>query len=134
MTAPIRNMFCALLAAAALSAPALAAEDEGEAAYGLYAIVYSRGPGWDDSRAFLEQDLRPHGAYLAGLHRDGRLLAAGPLFGPEGGLVILRAQSLEEAEAMMAEDPAVLNGVFTGEVREWRTRFVSEDPLPATLR
>jgi len=52
-----------------------------------------------------------HLAYLAGLNAQGRLLISGRRVPPVGGVVVLRADSLEEAQAIMAEDPFAKAGV-----------------------
>jgi uncharacterized protein len=126
----IRAALGAGIAAAGLAVPAIAQEAEVR----LFAIIYPPGPGWDETRPMMEQGLRPHGEYLNELFQEGRLLVAGPLFGPEGGLVIVQAGNLAEAEAMMAADPAVQAGIFAGEIQEWRTRFVADAPLPVILQ
>ncbi len=38
--------------------------------------------------------------------------------------------SLDEAAAMMARDPAVTSGMFTGELHAWTPAFRSDQPLP----
>lgn len=63
-----------------------------------------------------------HFAYLQGLLAVGKLRHAGrtqvesPL-----GLVLLEAENLDEARALLAADPAVSGGVFVGEVFPYRT-------------
>jgi uncharacterized protein YciI len=126
----MRMAVMAVMAAVMVTVPVMADERNLQ----LFVITYQPGPNWDHSRPLMEQSLRPHGEYMSQLFRDGSLLAAGPLFEPEGGLVILQAARLEEAEAMMAADPAVQTGLFEGRVQEWRTRFVADAPLPVTLR
>ena len=86
----------------------------------LYVIHYRPGPAWKAGRPLAEQGLERHGAYMRDLAGRGELLAAGPLSTTEGGLVILRVESLEAATARMEADPAVQAGQFIGEVSVWR--------------
>ncbi len=76
-----------------------------------------------------QQDLKAHGAYHATLVRENRAVAAGGYLGMDGGLAIVRAADLPEAQAILAADPAIMNGVFIADVRQWRPRFHSDKPL-----
>jgi hypothetical protein len=73
----------------------------------------------DDDAAALQD---AHLAHLADLHRDGFLLAAGPLLGgPDSafrGLCILNAGP-DRARQLMEEDPAVRAGRFSAVVLPW---------------
>lgn len=86
----------------------------------LYVINYRPGPTWLHGRPLKEQELEPHGAYLRELALRGDVLVAGPLTTTEGGLVVLRADTIEAARAIMQADPAVEAGKFLGEVSVWR--------------
>ena len=63
-----------------------------------------------------------HLAYLARLHEEGHLLAAGPVQGPAGfpiaGVCIYR-DTAEDARALAERDPAVRAGVFRVELFSW---------------
>ncbi|WP_194955133.1 YciI family protein [Sphingopyxis solisilvae] len=86
----------------------------------LFAIVYEPGPVWKRGMPLAQQNLGEHGQYMRRLAADGVLILAGPLMTSEGGLVILRADDLEAARALMDADPAVQKGQFVGTVSEWR--------------
>lgn len=116
--AGIRKVAIAAAAALMLAfAPAIARES---AMTAIYAIRYTPGPAFKPGVPLMRQDLAAHGAYMRELADAGIILAAGPLMTHEGGLVLLRAESLEAAQARMAADPAVVAGVFVGKVSEWR--------------
>jgi hypothetical protein len=70
-----------------------------------------------------------HLAYLASLHGDGRLLAAGPVRGgpgnPIAGICILRCE-VEEARSLLEADPAVRAGLYRVDVVSW---FVPEGTI-----
>lgn len=66
-----------------------------------------------------------HLAYLRGLQERGHLFLAGPFVGEDGastggGLFVLRAGSLAEAEALAAADPYNAGGYRRFTVRPWR--------------
>ena len=107
-----------------LAAPAWA-----QPAPAFYVITYTAGPAWLAGKPMSQQALGPHAAYMKKLLADGRMAAAGPTFNVDGGVVILKADSLEAAQAIMAADPAVASGLFTGELRSWTPMFSSGEPL-----
>lgn len=66
-----------------------------------------------------------HLDWLKRLETEGKLFLAGPFTGVDGvstggGLFILRAASLAEAEALAAADPYNAGGYRTVTVRPWR--------------
>jgi uncharacterized protein len=117
-------------AATPTAAPAQApAEPAAAAPRQLFLFLFRPGPAWRAGVPMHQQDLRAHGAYHARLVREGRSVAAGGYVGEDGGMAIIRAASLEEAQAMLAADPAILNGVLAAELRPWAPRFHSDAPL-----
>jgi len=76
--------------------------------------------GWTEDD---EVAVREHFARLKKLSAEGRVHLAGRTDEPDGktfGLVLYRAESREEAEALAAEDPAVLAGVMEFELKPFR--------------
>ena len=53
-----------------------------------------------------------HLAKLEPLDKQGRVVLAGPLTDKTGSLIVLEADSLEEAQRLAQEDPYTVNGVF----------------------
>lgn len=86
----------------------------------LYAMIAKDAPGALQKRL----DTRPvHLDHLNGLGK--KLVFAGATLDaneqPDGSIVILEAESLEEAQRMAAADPFVAAGVFSSyEVKRWR--------------
>jgi len=123
-----------LLAAAAISLAIEPGQTRGEpgspvaTATSLFAIVFRAGPAWKAGLPMSEQGLAEHGRYWARLFESGRVFSAGRM-GPDGGLVLLHARDLAEAEAVLAADPAVTDGIFIGEARPYVPRFLSKQPL-----
>ena len=73
-------------------------------------------------------DLRPqlaaHLAFMIGLEQRGVLFASGPFYSPDGvpngaGMSIVRAATLAEAHAILADDPFVVSGLRELELHEW---------------
>ena len=73
----------------------------------------------------------PHFKYMKRLFQEGTILEAGPTLDAPGGVVILRAASLEAATALMAADPSVTSKMFVGEIHSWSPSFHSPQPIPA---
>ncbi|HST37643.1 MAG TPA: YciI family protein [Allosphingosinicella sp.] len=95
----------------------------------LFLFLYRPGPAWQAGVPMARQNLRDHAAYHARLVREGRSFAAGGYTGEDGGMAIVRAADIEEARAMLAADPAIRNGAFVAEIRQWTPRFYGDAPL-----
>lgn len=104
------------------------ASAERTAAMPLYAIRYEPGPNWRAGVALQEQDLRAHFFYLRDLGEKATVLVAGPM-GENGGLVILSVADESAARQIMTEDPAVIAGIFVGEVEQFVPRIGGTLPL-----
>lgn len=84
-------------------------------------VVLSTGGATPDQ---LGKVLPGHLEYMIGLEKQGTLFASGPLTAAPGqplgdGLTVLRAANADEARAIAAADPFVVNGLRSFEVREW---------------
>jgi uncharacterized protein YciI len=67
-----------------------------------------------------------HFAHLQRLLAEGTLVLAGPTLGPVNtGIAILRAPDEQAARAIMNADPAVAEGVVSGELRPFRVAFLA---------
>lgn len=82
----------------------------------LYVILLANTPG--QTRTF--EHVQAHVQHLTELERDNRLVLCGPFADFPGGMVIIRADSLEEAQALAEQDPFVASGVSGYEVRTWQ--------------
>jgi hypothetical protein len=75
----------------------------------LYVILGHDGPEAREKRP----QVRPaHLEHLAPLARAGRIRLAGPFLDRTGSLIVVEADSLAEAWALVARDPYVTEGVF----------------------
>jgi len=71
-----------------------------------------------------------HRQYLTGLVEQGKLVISGPFANDVGGLLVYEAETLEQVEAMVREDPFAKQGVFTSwEIRPWNVIFINQNLL-----
>jgi len=124
-------LFLSLLLAAAALPSSADAQIAAASPTRLFLFLYRPGPAWRAGVPMQQQDLRAHAAYHARLVQEGRSFAAGGFDGQDGGMAIVRAASRAEAEAMLAADPAIRNGVFVADIRQWTPRFRADAPLVA---
>ena len=122
-----RRLVAALAGAMIVMTPIVAVA--AEAAQPLFAFIYRPGPAWKPGLPMAQQDLRPHGAYIASLAKAGRVLGGGGFVGVEGGMALVRAADAAEAARLLAADPAIASGVFEADLREWRPRFGADPDL-----
>ena len=96
-----------------------------------YAILYAPGSGWSPGRPWFEQDLRAHHDYLRQLFHEKKVTMAGPFNDHSGGQAIVRVGNADEAWTIARHDPAVIDGVFTVQVRPWQAEHWLQPPEPA---
>ncbi|MEL6682739.1 MAG: YciI family protein [Pseudomonadota bacterium] len=95
--------------------------ERGALALELY-VAHSTPSGAPDD---VKAKLPDHLAYQADLERAGKLAFAGPMSDETGtqmqgvGLIIYRADSLEEAKALAESDPMHKSGARTFVLRRW---------------
>ena len=73
-----------------------------------------------------QENLMPHVQWLVAKLKEGSLRASGPLNGtdPRSAVLIVAAEDREAAEAVLADDPYVINGAVTGKlITEWDPIF-----------
>ena len=78
-----------------------------------YLVLAMRTPRFDASA------IEPHRRFLDELRAQGRPELTGPFTDKSGGAYLLRAQSLAEANAIVARDPLVMTGASQVSVYEW---------------
>ena len=66
-----------------------------------------------------------HFTYLQNLQFEGILTMAGPCLDGAFGVVILKAETIDDAIIMMNDDPAVAKGIMTGEIHAFRVSLMS---------
>lgn len=90
----------------------------------LYVVLLSEGPDYNDNsepdktQAIMYQHIQ----YQLGLQDSGEALAGGGFSEASDGMIgltLLRANSLEDAQRIANQDPAVLAGRFKATVKAW---------------
>lgn len=61
-----------------------------------------------------------HLAYIQEQFEEGRIFAKGPFVDGSGGLVIYQANTIEEVEEIVKQDPYVVIGARGYEIHEWQ--------------
>lgn len=91
----------------------------------LFAFVCQDKPGALQVR----MDTRPaHIEFLDGLNAEGKLAFAGPFLDgdgkPNGSLVVVKTETIEEAKALSAADPYAKAGLFANvDIRAWNWTY-----------
>ncbi len=77
-------------------------------------------------------EIRPiHRQYLGELLKNGKLAISGPFVGDSGALIVYEAESTEEAETLIANDPFSKVGVFASwNIRPWNVVMGNPALLP----
>ena len=96
----------------------------------LFAVLRSRGPAWDDSKALEGQvDWAAHAAFMDNLFDERVVALAGPLEGTRDALLIIRASNEAEVVQRLASDPWTANGLLTTkQISPWQLRLGSLEP------
>lgn len=81
-----------------------------------YLVMAMRRPGFND------EVIAPHLVFLDALRAEGKLEMTGGFSDKSGGAYVLRAASMEEAQALVATDPLTTSGSSVVTVYEWNTR------------
>jgi uncharacterized protein len=75
----------------------------------MFVILGFDGP---DGEARRKIHRPAHLAKMEPLDQQGRVVLAGPLTDKAGSLIVIEADSLDEAQQFAQEDPYTVNGVF----------------------
>ena len=77
-------------------------------------------------------EVRPvHREYLKSLMNKGQLFACGPFTDDSGALIIYEANTDDEAESLLQNDPFHQNGIFLQyEIRAWKPVMANTDLFP----
>lgn len=85
-------------------------------------VELKKGPNRNQDSTLAMQIQQGHMQNITKLSNEEKLVCAGP-FGDEkgGGILILNVTTFEEAETLVKNDPAVISGRLTYEIRPWWT-------------
>ena len=93
----------------------------------LFAVIRTRGPGWNEAQPLEGQEDWPaHVVFMNALLADGFVVLGGPLQGTPDVLLIVRAASEAEVEARFAADCwAVKDMLRIRQITPWSLRLGS---------
>ena len=84
-----------------------------------FVFLYTPGASWLAGKSILEQPLEEHFAYMAELEAANILQLGGGFTDDAGAMGILEVETLEIAEDIAFNDPAVKNGIMNVSVHPW---------------
>ncbi len=85
-----------------------------------FAVFHQPGPNWAEGVPFGDQDgVEVHVTYMKEQLQEGNLVLGGPFLDNSGGMMVLRAASLEAARTIAARDPAVVRRLIQVTVKPW---------------
>jgi uncharacterized protein YciI len=82
------------------------------------------------TRQITTEVIGKHAQHLRQLDADGKLVLAGPFIDHPSGLLVLRGENKNEIRSIMDEDPLILGGFRTYEVRTWLMANGTNNYLP----
>ncbi len=91
----------------------------------LYVILLSKIEGKNLSKELILE----HVKYLQNLERDHKLVLCGPFSDYDGGMIIIKASSIFEANEIANSDPFIKNEVEKCEVRTWQLSCESNNHM-----
>ena len=80
-----------------------------------YAIILKK------IKDFTPEIINEHVAHIRTLDEKGVLEICGPFLDHPGGMVVIKASSIEEAKEIAESDPFIKNGFESFEIRTWLT-------------
>jgi uncharacterized protein YciI len=78
----------------------------------------------DDASPEEQAVMGDHFAYLKSLLQAGKLILAGPSLDPPFGIIVLEAETEEEARRLVEADPSVAAGIQTPELHPFRASLL----------
>jgi len=72
-----------------------------------------------------DNDFREHIIYVNALAKE-RYVLGGGFLSADGGMMIFKAETLDEARSIAAKDPIIEKGFYRAEVYEWKLMVLSE--------
>ena len=119
----MRYKFLLILLSVVLSSSMVKAQQEEQKEHQppqLFVMFHTAGPNWVDSLPFTQQPgLMEHVEYMSTFMAGNKLVMGGPFLDNSGGMMICKAESLEEAQSWAENDPTVKKGMLSVEVRPW---------------
>lgn len=97
-----------------------------------YLILLTPSKNWKEGVVLHNQPFMPeHAVYVQKEFNKGTIILAGPFAGSTGGAVVIDAEKEEDVITFAENDPAVKNGIFSYEIKQWdykMSKFENENP------
>lgn len=84
-----------------------------------FVFIHRPGKNWRQDQPLEQQPLSAHFQYMTALQRTGKLVLGGGFTDGAGALGVIKVSSLQEAQRLVADDPAVKDGLVVSEVHPW---------------
>lgn len=91
----------------------------------LYVILLSKIEG----KCLTKDLIKEHVQFLQKLEKDNKLVLCGPFSDYDGGMIIIKASSIDEAKRIAYSDPFVKNEAERCEVRTWQLSCESNNHM-----
>ncbi|MCA1054122.1 YciI family protein [Rossellomorea aquimaris] len=97
-----------------------------------FLILLTPDENWRDDVHFHNQPYMPeHAVYVQGFFNKGNVILAGPFGDLSGGAIVVDFEREEEVMMFVKNDPTVMKGIFTYEVKRWgegMSKFEHKNP------
>ena len=96
----------------------------------LFAVIRTRGPAWQDGRPLEGQaDWAGHASFMNALAKEGFVILGGPLDDSPDVLLVVRAETADEARSRLADDPWTRSDLLRiSRIAPWTLRLGSLEP------
>jgi uncharacterized protein YciI len=85
-----------------------------------FVIFHTPGPQWDKTKSFRQQPgVMKHVEYMSQFLESKKLVMGGPFLDDSGGMMILEAKDVQEAQKIAQDDPTVKSGLLVANVKPW---------------
>ncbi len=88
--------------------------------------IYMPGPEWRRSGEFVSGHLN----FLRSQLQKGTLTAGGPFSGTDGGMVVVNSDDLKQVDALLQQDPFIMNHVTAYSLQQWNECHAQSSPPP----
>lgn len=97
-----------------------------------FLVLLTPAANWRDDVHFHNQPFMPeHAVYVQKYYNKGEVVLAGPFEDLTGGAIVVDVENEDEVMNFVENDPTVMNGVFTYEVKRWgegMSKFENKNP------
>ena len=93
-------------------------------------MIYAAIAKYTPDASIIAKARPAHREYLTGLRDRGKLVISGPFANDVGGLLVYEAETPDQVEQLIRDDPFAKQGVFLSwEIRPWNVIFINQNLL-----